>query len=406
VTVQTRYVYRAASPVGTIVDGTEEATSEAAVRQGLVQRGLFPLDVSLAREERRRGGRGGMTLVARAADVAECVATLASLLEAGLPLDRALEIAQRGAARSDVAEALETALRRVREGARLSMSLEDYPRLFPGVAVGLVRAADQGGDLPVALRRLADHLESTVRLRARITSALTYPILLMAAGVVALVVLVFYVLPRFVSLLSDAGSAIPTSTRLLLATSAWLTRLWPVLVVLLLGAAIGWVRWRATPNGRERSDAWLLRLPLVGDLRSEQACARVARSLATLLTGGLPLVPAVEIALEAAGDAAIRADLHEVRDALQRGISLSLALARSPRVPPLMIRLVEVGEETGRLEQLLDRAAAMMEEDLQRRVERLIALVEPALIALFGLVIGFVALALLQAIYGVNTDAF
>lgn len=400
------FAYRATTLEGRTLRGVEEAVSPVALERTLAGRGLYALDVIPARERTEESGFSRGRLIPRGADVTEAMATLASLLEVGLPLERALEITIRGAARRDVAGALASARQRVREGGKLADALAEYPALFPAVAVGLVRAADRGGHLAEAVRRLAEHLERERALRARLVSALTYPLLLVGTGALSLAVLLLFVLPRFVTILDDAEAALPRSTALLLATSTLLGRIWPLLMLGVLIAPVVWIRWRATERGRERTDALLLRLPLVGPLRARYASARLARTLGTLLSGGLPLVPALEIAGDASGDMAVGAQVRTTREEVRRGEALSAALRRRQTFPFIFVRLVEVGEETGQLEVMLERVAALLDAELERRLDRLVSLIEPTLILLFGVLVGFVALSLLQAIYGVHADAF
>lgn len=399
------YAYRAASAAGRTVRGTEEAATEAALDRLLVERGLFPLEIrSAGGGAARRAGSGAWT--SRRADLAESVATLAALLEAGLPLDRALEVTARGAARSDMAQALEGVRQVVRGGGRITDALRAHAELFPPVAVGLLGTAERGGHLAEATRRLADHLERESALRARVVSALIYPALLAGVGLFALVVLLLFVLPRFVELLSDAGAALPASTALLLAASRGFGRWWPLLLLAPCAGGVLWTRWRRSTGGRERADALLLSLPLLGPLRARYASVHVARTLGTLTAGGLTLLQALDVTVSTTGDAAVAADLRAAHGAVRRGEALSAALARGRAFPHVMIRMVQVGEETGELDTLLGRAAGLMEGELGRKVERLVALLEPAMILLFGILVGGVALSLLQAIYGVHADTF
>jgi type II secretory pathway component PulF len=229
---------------------------------------------------------------------------------------------------------------------------------------------------------------------------------MLTVGGGAMAVLLLFVLPRFVALLQDAGSTLPRSTAVLISVSQLFTRGLPFIAAAGAALVAAYTMSRSSESGRERMDAFLLRLPLLGSLRSRHATARLANTLATLLAGGVPLLSALEIAHETTGDAAIGADLRTARDAVRRGEALSTALGRGRAFPYAFVRLVEVGEETGRLETLIEKAGALLETELERRLERSVALVEPAMIVVFGCVIGFVALALLQAIYGIHAEGF
>ncbi len=397
------FAYRAADAQGRTLRGVEEAASKGALESLLARRGLFALEIRAPEAEGGMRTRRAL-FVSRRNDVTDFIITFAALLQAGLPLDRSLEVGGRGAARADLAEAVTGARRRVREGGRLADGLAEHPRLFPAVAVGLIRAAERGGHLDSAMGRLAAYLERERALRARITSAMIYPLLMLTVGGGAMAVLLLFVLPRFVVLLQDAGSALPRSTAVLIAVSQVLTRGLPFFAMGGMALVAAFAGLRSNDQGRERVDGFLLRVPLLGSLRARHATARLANTLSTLLAGGVPLLAALEIAHGTTGDAAVGADLRAARDAVRRGEALSAALGRGRAFPYAFVRLVEVGEETGQLDTLIERAGALLETELERRLERSVALVEPAMIVVFGCVIGFVALALLQAIYGIHAQ--
>ena len=296
------FAYRAANAAGRTVRGVEEAESAPALERQLGARGLYPLHVGPATaadaEPRRAGFRG------RRADVVEAIRYLATLLDAGFPLDRALAAVSRVVARNDVAQAITDARERVRGGARLEQAMAAHPRIFPRFAVGMVRAGERGGQLAPALDRLAAQLEREQALRSRLASAMVYPAVMTAVGAGALVVLFVYVLPRFVALLADTGSALPKSTAALLAAGAFVSRWWVAIVVALVALVGGIAAWRATEEGRAATDRILLGVPVIGGLRRRVAAARLGRSLSTLLSSGLPILPALEVAAESQADAA------------------------------------------------------------------------------------------------------
>jgi general secretion pathway protein F len=398
------FAYRAANASGRTVRGVEEAESAPALERQLGLRGLYPLDVAPASaadaEPRRAGFRG------RHADVVEAVRYLATLLDAGFPLDRALAAVSRVVARRDVAAAVMDARERVRGGARLEEAMAAHPRIFPRFAVGMVRAGERGGHLAPALDRLAGQMEREQALRSRLASAMVYPAVMCAVGAGALVVLFVYVLPRFVALLADTGSALPKSTAALLAAGGFVSRWWVALLMGIVAVVGGAAAWRASDEGRAATDRILLRVPLIGGLRRRVAAARLGRSLSTLLGSGLPILPALEVAAEAQADAAVAAEVLRAREEVRAGDRLAASLRRTGIFPFLFVQMVEVGEEGGRLPEMLDRGAAAMEGELERRLDRMLRLLEPLLIVVFGGIVGFVALSLLQAIYGIRADAF
>lgn len=386
-----------------MVRGEEESPTQDALERLLAGRGLYPLQVSPSHSALPSRGRG--LGISRNADLVEAISTLAALLEAGIPLERALEIAARGAARRDVAEGMEEVRRAIQRGASITDAVAAQGALFPPLAVGLLYAGDRGGHMAEATHRLADAMEREGALRARVVAALTYPLLLATVGLAAVSVLLTFVLPKFVGLLDDAGAALPTSTAILLSISAVFARWWPVLPACAgVGAALWW-RTRRSAAGREWIDAWLLRLPVLGALRARYASARIAHTLSTLLAGGVPLATALDVAAASALDAAVAADLRNAQFSVRRGESLSGALERGRGFPHLLVRLVQAGEEAGELDGMLARAASLMEADLARRLDRAVSLLEPALIIALGLLVGGVALSLLQAIYGIHAGA-
>jgi general secretion pathway protein F len=394
------FAWRAADAAGRTLKGVEEAASPAALERALGARGLYPLEVAPAPArdagERRGGGRG------KRAEMVESIRYLATLLSAGFPLDRALGAVARVAGRNDVAEAVAEVRTRVRGGARLAEGMAEHPDIFPRFAVGMVRAGERGGYLADSLDRLAVQLEREQALRARLASAMLYPAVMVLVGAAALATLFVQVLPRFVELLADTGSQLPRSTALLLATGDFVGRWWPALLMLpmLLAAALAAVR--ATEEGRHAVDRALLRAPVAGKIRRSVAAVRLARALSTLLRSGMPILPALETASEAQSDAAVAADVLRVREEVRAGDGLAVSLRRGGVYPFSFLQMVEVGEEGGRLPEMLERAAEAMEGEVERSLERLLRLVEPVMIVAFGGAVGFVALSLLQAIYGIQ----
>lgn len=393
------FQYSAVDAVGRRVRGREHAASADALGRELERRGLLVVDLSRDHGAPRASSGSG-----RRRAVLEATRAIAALLGAGMPLPRALRISAH-VATPELAEALNAVVLAVEHGEGLARSLEAHPHLFRPLYVGMVRAGERSGALGDAFARLAVHLEREEELRARLASAMAYPLILATMGGATVVLLLVMVLPRFVELLDGSGTALPRSTALLLAFSGFLRGAWPLLLALalLLGGALAAAR--RSQGGRRALSALLLRTPLVGALRGQVLAARFARLLSVLLTGGAPLLYALEDTIESLDDPLAREAAGRVRSRVREGTPLHAAIAAEPLYPPVLGQLVAVGEESGRLGDFLARAAEMFDTGAERALRRLVTLAEPAMIVVFGGIVAFVALSLLQAIYGLNADA-
>lgn len=395
-----RFAYEAVDATGRRTKGRLTAPTLQAVRRELELQGLLPLDVSQSTEDPTTS----LPLFGRRAGVLEFTRAVAALLPAGMPLSRCLAAGSESAPPS-LRPALETVRARVERGDGLADALEGVPGLFSAVYVGVVRAGEKSGGLDGAFERLADHLEREDELKSKIVSMAIYPALLAVVGVAATLLLVLFVLPRFGELLESSGSELPPLTALMMQLVRFSADNWiailavPVVVVIGLSAA------RATEAGRMMISEVTLRVPLVGGMRREALAGQFSRILGELLAGGAPLLPSLADARDSLGDPVVRREIERVRVRVREGGSMRDALATGGVFPPGLGRMIQLGEESGRLADFTLKAAEMHERRTERALERLVAFAEPAMILLFGLVVGVVALALLQAIYGVNSGA-
>ncbi len=397
------YAYRAVDAAGKRQRGSAEAATPAALLRLLEAQGLVVLEVEPSAPA-RTGGSSGLGLGRRRA-VLETARALAALLPAGMPLARALGTSA-NVATGELSEVVQAVRSRVERGDSVATALAEHPGFFSPLYVGLVRAGERSGDLAGAFKRLAEQLEREEQLRARLLSASIYPLVLASLGGLAVVVLLLFVLPRFVELLDGAGATLPQSTALLLAFSAALQRYWPLLLLLPLaavGLALGYQR---TEQGRRLGAQLLLALPLFGRLRRNALAARFARLTGVLLGGGAPLITALQDALESIDDPVAREEVTRIRSRVREGSSLQAAIAEGSLFPPLLAQLVAVGEESSQLREFLLKAAEIFEDRTEQATQRLVTLAEPAMIVIFGTLVAFVALSLLQAIYSVNAGAF
>ena len=391
----TAFRYRAARADGRVLTGTVEGATPTEAVGRLAERGLHALAVEPALEEGRRK---------RAAPKRELAAVfqgIAALVGAGVPVLRALD-ASSVAAGPRLRTALQRVSGQVREGRSLADGLASLEGVVPMVVVGLIRAGERASRLGPALDEAAAHLELEADLESRLQQALAYPLVLATAGVISTVVISTIVVPRFAALLADLGQQLPASTRLLLATSAFVTQWWWLglavlgLVGLLVAKAL------EEPETRRRLAEAVLAVPLLGAVRLALGSARAARAAASALAAGVPLIAALNAAGEASGDPAIRQRLAWAAADVSEGRTLTMALERRKALLPSALQLVAVGEASGRLAEMLAKGGRLAAQESERRLRALIGLLEPALVVTFGGLVAFVAAALLQAVYALR----
>jgi type II secretory pathway component PulF len=364
----------------------------------LVSRGLYVL--SLESHGHRFTRRDPLSV----ADLALGLRILADLLESGLSVSRALhafdELAPRG-----WRPALPHIRQSVREGQSLAAALSSAPVVIPGLVIGIAQAGEAGGGIGPAIRRAAELMESSAEMRASIRSALAYPVVVAAAGVMAIGILITVVLPRFAKILADLGQTLPASTRVVLrGADVMHAGLVPATLAAVVGVG-AWRAWTQTEDGRRGWHRILLSLPLLGAVRSGTAAARMAHSLSALLESGVSMGTALIFAARAASDAELEARLTLARAAVTAGEPLARALELNRATTPTVIRLVRAGEESGRLPAMLDHAARIEQQRADRIVRTGVRLLEPMLLMTFASVVALIAAALLQAIYSVRPTA-
>ena len=403
-----QFQYRAVDPQGKVVEGTIEASEVPLVVARLHDRGLVPLTIGAAAEgAKARTARLSMPTVTlgrkrvRQKDLLVMTQELSALVSAGLPLDRSLATLGELADNPELRRIIGEVLLAVQGGKSLAEALAQH-RAFPPLYVNMIRAGEAGGFLEVVLERLAEYLESAEKLRDEVTSALMYPFLLVFALGGSMLFLLVYVLPRFSAMFADLGKAMPLQARIVLGISDALRAYWWIFGIAIAALVTAFRYWVSTPRGRFAWDQWRLRIPGAGPLSRKVEVARIARTLGTLLKSGVPLLQALGIVKEIAGNLVIARSLGEVEVGVREGAGIADPLARSGVFPTLAIQMISVGEETGKLDELLLRVAEHFDREVRVALTNFTRLLEPALILVMGVGVGFIVISMLTAIFSVN----
>ncbi|MEP6506903.1 MAG: type II secretion system F family protein [Gemmatimonadales bacterium] len=392
-----RYRYRAADASGRVVEGNLQSQSRSTAIEDLRRQSLFPVDVS---EMDAVGPKQTMERSSLPDALAVWTRTLSTLLSAGLPLEKALSFSSSETSNSSLTAAVAELRTDIREGVSLATAMKKRPKVFGPLYIAMVTAGEESGALDQVLGRLADSLDESAELRGRVRSALLYPALMAIVASMGVTIILLFVIPRFVDMLGEVGGELPLSTRALIGMSAFVTRWWWIWIPFALLIVFSIQRWLSDPANRFRWHRLRLGVPVTGDLERNYLTARFSRTLGLLQRSGVGIVASLRIARSAMTNDFIGDQIGRATDSVSQGRRLGSELEGV--LPPLAVQLISVGEESGKLGELCLRAADAYDKDVSRRLAALVSLLEPALILVFGAMVGFVALAMLQAIYSVN----
>lgn len=410
-----RYAFRAVDHIGSMHAGTLEAIGRGAAIEQLNRRRLMPLEICELLENApvRSSLFGGLeqsfTRTRRSLPQVELQATtqsLAALLGAGLTIDRALQICALLASRPITKQWAAGLLQHVRAGKALSAAFTAGGERLPPYYASMIAAGEAGGTLPEALTRLSELMRRQLEVRERTRSALIYPALLAGVVLLTLVMLLTFVLPRFDALFAESEAPLPWSTRAVLDAGRFVTSYGWVLLLLAAGSIAAFSAWLRSPQGRRTFHRWLLKSRLTLGLPGGIEVARMLRTLSSLCRSGMPLPQALKIARGTLANSCLSDALSRAIADVQAGHTLSQALERAGEFPALAVQLSRVGEETGRLDELLQSAAGVLENDNQTKLERLLTLMVPLLTILMGLLVAGLIGSVLIGLLSINDLAF
>lgn len=402
------YLYKAVGRDGETVEAERDAPDENALLLALQNDGLLPIRITLAKSSPiawLRAGRGRLRLSHK--QISLFTRELLTLLQAGLPLDRALTVLlELSVHEPELNTLLGKVLDSVKGGAQLSDALETQSGVFTRFYLNLIRAGEAGGALEDVLERLTEYLERSKELRDTVTTAMIYPAILVTMAMMSLLLLLTFVVPQFAEMFETAGKELPLPTRIVMGIADGLKSWWWTLIPLAAGLS-GYVRYqRADPDRRQVWDGRLLKIPLIGDLILKFEVASFSRTLGTLLTNGVSMLAALSIVRETSGNRVVAEKIGLAADSLKRGGGLSAPLSEAQLFPSLAIQMIKLGEESGHLAEMLDRVAVTYDKEIKISIQRLLALLEPILIVGLGIMIAGIIISILMAILSVNDLAF
>jgi general secretion pathway protein F len=390
------FSYRATTVEGTIVEGSIEATDEKSAVDRLKNTGIIPLKIYSP----EKGITKRITLRSSKADLLTFTTELSSLLGAGLPLDRSLNILSGISESKHMKNIIQSILKSIREGSSFSDALQRHPKVFPRLYINMVRAGEAGGVLDVILDKLGEFLESSKALKDHITSVMIYPIILIITSGISIIILLTYVLPKFTVIFAELGSSLPLPTRIVLAFSNILKSYW---WIILLAGISSWAIFKSyikSDTGRYSWDSF--KIKIMGDIIRKLETARFCRTLGTLLKSGVPLLQALNNAKDVINNQVIASSIDIVTKGAKEGKGIAVPLSDANAFPPLALSMIKVGEETGQLDTMLLKIANTYEKSLNTAIKRFVSLLEPAMIVCMGLIIGFIVFSMLMAIFSVT----
>lgn len=395
------FTYKAATASGEVIEGVIEAADRQAVVSQLRGQGHVPIR---AEEKGSRLGLGALlhfTTDARRIGpktLALLTRELATLLQAGLPLDRSLSVLRSLVRPGPGRVLVERIQDQVRGGSSLADALKTHSEVFPSFYVGMVRGGEAGGNLEDVLGALADSLERSQNLRESVHSALLYPLFVVGMAVLSLIVLMTAVIPEFQPLFEGAGSEMPMLTRLVIAVSEFVGAFWWAMALAIVALVLAIARHNSNPKGRLRWDRWVLSLGFLGNLVLQIEVARMARTLGTLSKNGVNLLNALSMTVGTVENRAVAEALEDVRLRLAKGEGLSQPMAETSIFPTLALQLIQVGEESGALDDMLLRVADIYDQEVQRSLQRMLSLLAPAITIVLGIVIAVIIGSMVAAI--------
>jgi len=399
----TTFAYKVRDQAGKLVEGQLEAEDANLVVGKLRQMGYTPIAVEAKHDNKLKADIKipGLSGRVKMKDVAVFSRQFATMINSGLSLIRSLAILADQTENEELARVIGEVRLDVEKGVSLSAAIAKHPKVFSRLYIAMVRSGEIGGVLDAVLMRLADTIEKQVELRRKIRSAMTYPIVALSICVLIATAMLLFIVPQFKAIYADLGGQLPLPTRILISASDMLKKWFPVFIVLGGVGVYVFRRWIKTENGRMIWDRFKLRMPVFGLLTRKTALARFSRTLAALTRSGVGILEALDIVSETAGNEVVSVALRETQSAVKRGDTLARPLEQHEVFPPMVTQMISVGEETGALDEMLDKIADFYDQEVTATVDALTSLIEPLMIVVMGAMVGGMVISLYLPMFNI-----
>jgi type IV pilus assembly protein PilC len=388
------YQYLARNPQGQVVTGSAEAANQAVIARQLRDQGLVPTSIQLRGAtiamRKRLGKRGGV----RTDDLAILSRQMATMIRAGLPLIEVLDVLSEQSEKRIIKSVMRKVEKDVEGGASLTEAIQKHPRVFSIFFISMVRAGEASGMLDTILDQVAIYLEKLASIQRKMKSAIVYPLVVSIVAICITIFLLVKVVPVFQQIFEDLGGQLPLPTRITVFLSRTMVKYWYMVFVCGIGAAIALWQWKKTKSGRYTIDRLILKVPVFGPLFLKVSIAKFSRTLGTLIRAGVNILQALDIVAKTAGNALVEEAVYRTRSSIQSGESITRPLVESDVFPPMVTRMIDVGERTGALETMLNKIADFYEDQVSATVAALTSLIEPLLIVFLGVVVGFIVISM------------
>lgn len=391
------YKFKAVTVSGETIQGSENANSKAEIILRLREKQQYPLTVDEVIGKDFRDLK--IMNKIKIKHIAVFCRQFYTMQNAGVTIVNSLDILRQQTEHKRFKAIMGELYEDVQKGYTFSEALEKHPDVFPDLMISMVAAGEASGSLDTVMQRMAVHYEQEFKINNKIKSAMVYPAILSVVALLVVIFLLTVVMPTFVSMFEGAGVELPLPTRLLIAISNFLKRFWWVLALLLAGGIYLARRIGLTPGGRKMYDRWKLRLPLYKSLSTKIVSGRFCRTLSTMLSSGIPMMVALENVAGAVGNTVVGEGILSVREDVRRGVAMSIPIRRTGLFPPMVDNMIKIGEESGTLDDILDKTANFYDEEVDVEIQRLLTFVEPGMIIIMGVIIGFIVISMMMPMF-------